>query len=237
MKHLTRILIVAVMTISAPNVFSQSSSALQGLFNKFVSGSNTSETKTDESDNTSSSNLENILGAIGGVVENLVSTDDLEISDIAGTWNYSAPAVAFKSEDLLKNAGGAAAASAIENKLASYYKYLRVESMKMVINQDSTFTMGFSKVTLSGDITKDEDGNFFFNYKVAGKVNIGSIQTYLTKSGNALDVMYDITKLIAILEKVGSFTESSSIKNVSSILSGYDGITAGFKMVRSNEGE
>ncbi len=237
MKHLTRILIVAVMTISAPNVFSQSSSALQGLFNKFVSGSNTSETKTDESDNTSSSSLGNILGAIGGVVENLVSTDDLEIGDIAGTWNYSAPAVAFKSEDLLKNAGGAAAASAIENKLANYYKYLRVESMKMVINQDSTFTMGFSKVTLSGDITKDEDGNFFFNYKVAGKVNIGSIQTYLTKSGNALDVMYDITKLIAILEKVGSFTGSSSIKNVSSILSGYDGITAGFKMVRSSEGE
>ena len=170
------------------------------------------------------------LGSVGDIVQNLISTDNLEIKDIAGTWEYSAPAVSFKSENLLKKAGGAAAATTVENKLSTYYKYANIQSMKLEIKEDSTFTMKFKRTTLKGDITKDEEGNFYFNYKVAGRINIGTIQTYLTKSGNTMDITYDVSKLVKIIEKVGTYTGNSTVKGVSTLLNGYDGITAGFKM-------
>ena len=193
-------------------------------------------------DNSGSNVLQSLLGSIGGssslgstvgdVIQNLISTNNLKVEDLVGTWEYSAPAVAFKSDDLLKKAGGAAAASTVEAKLSTYYKLAKIQSMKLEINADSTFTMSFKKVTLKGDITTDADGNFYFNYKVAGRINIGTIQTYLTKSGNTLNVMYDVSKLITIIEKVGSYTGNSTVKGVSSLLSGYDGITAGFKLTK-----
>lgn len=170
------------------------------------------------------------LGEVGNIVQNLISTDNIEIKDIAGTWEYSAPAVSFKSDNLLKKAGGAAAATSLEGKLSTYYKYANIQSMKLEIKEDSTFTMSLKRTSLKGDITKDEEGNFFFNYKVAGRINIGTIQTYLTKSGNTLDITYDVSKLIKLIEKVGSYTGNSTIKGVSSLLNGYDGVTAGFKM-------
>ncbi len=170
------------------------------------------------------------LGEVGNIVQNLISTDNIEIKDIAGTWEYSAPAVSFKSDNLLKKAGGAAAATSLEGKLSTYYKYANIQSMKLEIKEDSTFTMSLKRTSLKGDITKDEEGNFFFNYKVAGRINIGTIQTYLTKSGNTLDITYDVSKLIKLIEKVGSYTGNSTVKGVSSLLNGYDGVTAGFKM-------
>lgn len=170
------------------------------------------------------------LGSVGDMVQNLISTDNIEIKDIAGTWEYSAPAVSFKSDNLLKKAGGAATATTLEGKLSIYYKYANIQSLKLEIKEDSTFTMKFKRTTLKGDITKDEEGKFFFNYKVAGRINIGTIQTYLTKSGNTLDVTYDVSKLIKLIEKVGTYTGNSTVKGISSLLNEYDGVTAGFKM-------
>ena len=138
--------------------------------------------------------------------------------------------MSFKSDNLLKKAGGAAAATSLESKLSAYYKYANIQSLKLEIKEDSTFTMKFKRTTLKGDITKDEEGNFYFNYKVAGRINIGTIQTYLTKSGNTLDVTYDVSKLIKLIEKVGTYTGNSTVKGISSLLNEYDGVTAGFKM-------
>lgn len=199
----------------------------------------TTNASADDKNSSASSVLSSLFGAlndsgslgnVGDIVQNLISTDNLEIKDIAGSWEYSAPAVSFKSDNLLKKAGGAAAATSLESKLSAYYKYANIQSLKLEIKEDSTFTMKFKRTTLKGDITKDEEGNFYFNYKVAGRINIGTIQTYLTKSGNTLDVTYDVSKLIKLIEKVGTYTGNSTVKGISSLLNEYDGVTAGFKM-------
>lgn len=44
---------------------------------------------------------------LGSVIGNVLGTSKITPADLTGTWNYSAPAVAFKSDDLLKKAGGA----------------------------------------------------------------------------------------------------------------------------------
>lgn len=239
MKLLHKIATVVVALFIANSAFAQtsSSSALQGLFGKLTGSSsqtNSSSNESSSSNNSSSSSsgLSNILGALGGVVENLISTDNIEISSLAGTWKYAAPAVAFKSDDLLKKAGGAAVASQVEAKLENYYKYLRLQSMQLTIDQAGAFTMAFNKIALSGNITKDEEGNLLFNFTVAGQINIGTVKTYVTKSGDTLNVMFDVSKLMTILEKVGSYVGNSTISSITSLLSTYDGITAGFKLTR-----
>lgn len=241
------IAVVACVVMVAPSsVYADDNnaagSALKSLLQKYGVGSSgnasASATSTDTTASSSStsglSSLLGSLGSVGSAIQNVISTDDIALKDIVGTWVYSSPAVAFKSDNLLKKAGGAAAATSIESKLDTYYKYARVQSMKLQINEDSTFTMSFNKVTLTGDFTRDTDGNYLFNYKVAGSINIGTIKTYMTKSGDTLNVMYDVTKLVAILQKVGSYTKNSTINTVSSILKSYEGITAGFKLKRQN---
>ena len=234
MKKLHKLIAIIATVLIANSAIAQtsSSSALQGLFGKLTGSSSQNSSNSSEENNSNSSGLSNIIGALGGVVENLISTDNIEISSLAGTWQYSAPAVAFKSDDLLKKAGGAAVASQVEAKLENYYKYLRLQSMQLSINQDGTFTMTFNKIALSGNITKDEENNVFFNFSVGGQINIGSIKTYVTKSGNTLNVMFDISKLVVILQKVGSYIGNNTISSITSLLSTYDGITAGFRLTR-----
>ncbi len=98
----------------------------------------------------SGSDLGNI---IGGVVNGLLGTDKISPDRLVGTWNYSGPAVCFKTEDLLKKAGGSAIASTLEGKLEPYYNKFGLNKMVLVVNQDQTFTMTSGALKMSGDIT------------------------------------------------------------------------------------
>ena len=171
----------------------------------------------------SSSSIENVIGSVLG-------TDKVELKDMVGTWNYSAPAVSFKSQDLLKKAGGAAA-TAIENKIAPIYKKAGITSLKLTIGNDSTFTMNVKKVNAKGTISKGTDGNYIFHFQALGKVNTGSMTAYISKSATgAMDVTFDATKLIKIIETVAKYSNNATIKTASTLLQSYDGVTIGFKL-------
>ncbi len=178
-------------------------------------------------------------GLIGSLISGLLSSDKITVKDITGEWKYTSPAVSFKSENLLMKAGGTAAASAVESKLEPYYKTIGIEKMVFTIYPDSTFTMQIGhtplKGTISLDVPEGSQANFIFQFKVLGKINIGSMQTYVTKSGNNLSIMFDVTKLVAILQKVASVSGNATVKGVSQLLDNYDGICAGFKLYRSGD--
>ncbi len=219
MKKLFLILISAfcITTVQAQ------SSALGGLLDKLKSGSSSSDSNSNSSSSSTISTIGNILG-------NLTSTDKIEVSDMVGEWTYSSPAVKLKGDNALENVGGAAASSTVEGKLATYYSKLGVTQMKMTIAADSSFTMVIKKVTLKGTISKSEDGNFIFKFNSFGKISIGKINTYVTKSGNNLSVMFDATKLISIVKKVSDLAKNSTIKAASDLLQNYEGIYIGVKL-------
>ena len=77
-------------------------------------------------DPTPSPDIKDILGgaggALGNIVEGVFTKTDLTVEDIAGEWTSTGSAVSFQSDNLLKKAGGSAAAGAVENKLDDYYK-------------------------------------------------------------------------------------------------------------------
>lgn len=177
--------------------------------------------------------LKSVLQTAGDVAGNLLGKTDVTIADLEGTWNYSKPAVAFKSDNLLKKAGGSAAASVIEEKMAPYYEKAGITSMKLTIQNDSTFTMKMNKATLKGKLEKDTDGNFVFNFQALGKVNIGHITSVITKSGSNIDVTFDASKLVTLVSKIATLSGNSTIKTVSTLLNSYDGMNAGFQLTKA----
>lgn len=170
------------------------------------------------------------LGKIGSVISGLTATSDFELTDLVGTWNYESPAVTFQSDNALQKVGGAAAATAIEEKLVPYYKTAGIDAMVLTVAEDMTFSMKLKRGSLSGTISKDDQNNLEFNFSAFGKVNIGKVSAFATKSGNTLNLTFDISKLVSIMKTVASVANISSLNTITSLLSSYEGIYAGFKM-------
>lgn len=185
--------------------------------------------------------LKDIFGSNGGssVVGNLLEgvfmKSNLSTKDLVGVWTTDQPAVAFKSDDLLKKAGGIAAASAIESKLAPYFEQYGLTGATLTVNPDSSFTLKSSKINLSGTISQQNDGNFIFAIKVLGKISLGEIPAYVQKTSQSMDVMFDSTKLKTLLTTMSKFINLSSLSAVTSILDSYDGLYIGFGMNKTGK--
>ena len=171
---------------------------------------------------------------ISGVANKLgVGTSSLSVDKLVGTWKYTGPAVSFQSDNLLLKAGGAAAASQVEAKLEPYYRTAGFTSLVLTIENDSTFNFKARLVNLSGTISKhDASGHFIFHFKALKSINVGSMEAYIVMNGNKMELTFDVSKLLTLVEKAGKITGKSSISTISSLLNQYDGMTAGFELQR-----
>ncbi len=168
---------------------------------------------------------------LGGLVGGLLSTDKVDVNSMVGTWSYTSPAVCFKSENFLQKAGGSAVAGTIESKLAPYYKTAGLNKMVLTINEDKTFTMKSGKISASGTIETDGSGDVYFNFKALGTIPAGKMKAYVTMTaGRQMSLMFDVTKLVKVVEMVGNVSGSTAVKGVTDLLKSYDGICAGFKL-------
>ncbi len=182
-----------------------------------------------------SSGDSNPLGAIGNAISNLTATSNFDLSDLQGSWSYTSPAVSFKSDNALQNVGGAAAATAIEDKIAPYYEKVGITALVLTVDAENNFTMQLKRGSLKGTLSKDEEGNLQFNFNALGKIKLGKISAFATKSGSTLNLTFDVSKLISIVKTVSSVSGSASLNTISSLLSSYDGIYAGFKLNRTSD--
>lgn len=217
MKLLKKIaLIVAVMACSANMTNAQS---LSDILSK-LGGSGSS---------TSSSSQSSTSSTIGNLLEGIFSSSNITVADLTGNWTTKGPAVCFQGDNFLKKAGGVAAASALETKLQPYYTKYGLTGASLVINKDATFTLTIKKLKMSGTITEgSEKGVFVFNFKVVNKINIGKVNTYVQKTSKTMDVMFDATKLISIVNAVAKVSGISAAKTLSTLLNSYDGLCVGF---------
>lgn len=169
---------------------------------------------------------------ISGVANKLgIGSSSLELKDIVGTWTYNGPAVSFKSDNFLLKAGGAAAATQVEAKLEPYYRTAGFTSLVFTVNEDSTFTFKAKLMQLQGTIARDGD-NFTLNFKALKTFSVGSMEAFIVMNGNKMELTFDVSKLMTLIEKVGKLSGNNTIKGVSAILNQYDGMTAGFELQR-----
>lgn len=180
-----------------------------------------------------------VSSGLGAALGNLLSTDRITIKQMEGVWAYSAPAVSFKTDDVLKKAGGAAASAVIVQKLEPFYVKTGFNKLQLTVNADSSFIFKSGKMTLKGNITtvpenSGSQANFIFNFSMGGKFNIGKIDAYVTKNAmGAMSLTFDVSKLIALMETVGNVSGNATLKATVSMLKSYDGLCAGFELKRT----
>lgn len=219
MKRSFLLIISIIMTISASAQFNLGD-LLGGLGNK-----------------DSESESGGLAGALSGIVGGLLSTDKLSLDQLVGTWSYNEPAVCFKSDNLLQKAGGAAVAETIEEKLAPYYRVTGLDKVQLTVYEDTTFVMKFRASQLKGVLEFVDEGqsNIVFHFQALKKINLGSMHAYVVcgAGGKSLDLMFDVTKLIDIVDKVSVIAKSSAITSTVSLLKSYDGLCVGFTLAHA----
>lgn len=181
----------------------------------------------------SSSKGGDLINGIKGAVEDMIGKTNLTAADIAGDWKYSAPAVSFRSDNLLKKAGGAAAAGVIEGKIEPYYKKLGVEKLTGHFTAEGEFTLNIGKAKLDGTFEPLEgvDGaNFVFNIKAGKKLPLGKFNAEIKKTGRKMTLTFDASKLISLLNTVAQISGQGSLKTVASMLNSYEGLNLGFEL-------
>ena len=176
--------------------------------------------------------LNSILGnagnVVGNVVEGLFTQTDITVAQMAGTWTATGSAVCFQSDNFLQKAGGSAAAGTIESKLNPYYKQYGLTGSVLTITEDGKFTLKVKSISLKGTIAKRDDGNFDFTFTPFGNIKLGTIRAYVEKPVGGLNVMFDATKLKALISGVANLTGNSLAKTAGSLLDSYEGLCVGF---------
>ena len=181
--------------------------------------------------------------AVSSIIENVVgnAVSKLDLS-IEGTWKYSAPEVQFKSDNLLAQAGGAAATTKVENSLKKLYDKIGInQSFSYTFNEDNTFThtlkIGSKVKTLTGTYTLDKENNIItLQYAALGKIGLGKMNAIYANTGTSLALLFDASQLLSFTKKVLSAVSSvsgvASVATVTALIQNYDGILLGYKMTK-----
>ena len=146
-------------------------------------------------------NISKVVNAITGTPETI---------DMTGTWTYSGSAVEFESDNLLMKA---------LSKVG-----IKEGQMSFTFNADSTFTSTVGKKKLNGTYsynasTKQVDLKYLKLLNLHAKVNCTS---------NSMDLLFNSDKLLKLMTFLGSKTNSTALKTVSSLAENYDGMMLGF---------
>lgn len=174
-------------------------------------------------------NLGNLTKGLGQVLGNDLSSiisgkNNVTTETITGTWSYAEPAVSFESSNLLKQAGGQIAASAIEKKLSAQFTKVGIVPGKFLITfgNDGTFsTQKNGAVTSSGTYTIS-GSKITFSY-LQGTANISG---YAQIVGGKLSLSFDSSKLLGVVGKISKYT-SGTLSTLSSLAGSFDGMKTG----------
>lgn len=163
-------------------------------------------------------NIEKVVNAVTGN----------KMVDMTGTWTYIGSAVEFESDNLLKKAGGAAAASVAETKLDEQLAKIGIKQgqLSFTFNADSTFTSTVGKRTMKGTYSYDATNNQV-QLKYMMLLNLNA---KVSCTSNTMDLLFNSDKLLKIITFLSSKSSSTAIKTISSLADSYDGMLLGFEL-------
>lgn len=216
-------------TQAATQAVTQATSNATSTESKATESTSTSTTTTTS---TSTSLLGNLASSIiGSVLGTQVSEES-----IVGTWTYTKPAVQFTSEDLLTKAGGVAAASVVEGKLAEGLAKVGVKegAMTYTFNEDKTFAIAIGSRTIKGTYELNaETKEITFNFGSGIlDLKIAKLTMTLTKTGNNIDLVSNADKLLKLVQTTISTSKNSTLSGIGSLVAGYDGMMIGFSFTK-----
>jgi len=170
-------------------------------------------------------NNKTVSGILGSVTGEVTSNSPI---NVVGTWNYQGSACDFKTDNLLKKAGGAVAATTVESKLNTQCAKLGIKSGKFsyTFNNDSTFTHIYGSKTYKGIYSLNQKAKTISlkYYSLMG------FNAQVENSNGNLSLLFDANKLLKLLTLMSSASSNTTLKTVGAIAGQYDGMLLGFDL-------
>lgn len=163
-------------------------------------------------------NVEKVVSAVTGKTK----------VEMAGTWNYTGSAIEFESDNLLKKAGGSVAAVAAEKKLDEQLSKIGIKpgQMAFTFNADSTFNAKVGAKSLKGSYSYDASTHKV-NLKFA---KIIGMNAKVNSTSSTMELLFESDKLLKLIVFLSSKSSSATIKAISTLADGYDGMMLGFSL-------
>jgi len=190
---------------------------------------------TSTTDNAGASALNTIASAaanpqtLGNMLQSVLGLDKMTQTDIIGTWKYAQPGCAFTSEQLLAQAGGEVAATAIKQKLAPTFKKIGVKPANTYVtfNQDGTFVASFAGKAFQGNYTYDASTS-----KVVMQGLLLNMTCYAKKNSDGIALLFEASKLLTMMQTLSALSGNQNMQAISSIAGSYNGLRVGFDMTK-----
>jgi hypothetical protein len=174
------------------------------------------------------------MSVLGDILGNVIASNtELTVESLEGAWNYVAPACKFKSEDLLKSAGGDVVASQISKELAPTYTKLgfTTEAFGFNFEKEGEFVMRYGKLQLPGEAIKAEvQGYFTLEFVKLGTSAIVATPAYFEVVGNKMIVLFEADKFINMFRSVVNTLGITTLNTVFELVDSYDGVLIGFEL-------
>ncbi|MCQ2243961.1 MAG: DUF4923 family protein [Bacteroidaceae bacterium] len=179
--------------------------------------------------------LGSVLGAVtngdalGNILGSVLGMDRMTEQQIAGSWSYRQPGVAFTSEKLLAQAGGEVVASQIKEKLGTYYKSLGVSSSNtyFTFNTDHSFSGKLLSTPISGTWSYNAQ-----TYQINMKTMLFTLSPYVKRTTAGMSMTLESKKLLTALQTIAAVSGNNTLQGIGQISTNFDGVRLGFDMGR-----
>lgn len=149
---------------------------------------------------------------------------------LKGDWKYNAPSVGVSGKNLLAGIAKPIAKGKLKKKLKNAYKKIGLDKARpqFVFNVDGTCSMKLMGASVKGT----------YNYnptteKITFKWHGVPMNASLKRDGKKkLQLTFDADKLLKLMSLLGRFSDSSTIKALSTLLDNYEDVMVGFELKR-----
>ena len=171
---------------------------------------------------------QNIKDILSGVAKTVIGDKATTESSLKGTWKYSGPACEFESSNLLSKAGGTAAATKIEKKVAPVLKALGVNGIVYTFDGEGNYTSKIKTRVTKGTYKFDEKEKTITFTPELGK----AYTAYVTTQGSKMSLTFNADKLMTTLKGISNATSklSSTTSIINSVIGSYSGMRLGFEL-------
>ncbi len=147
---------------------------------------------------------------------------------LQGDWKYNAPSVGVSGKNLLAGIAKPFAKGKLKKKLKNAYKKIGLDKARpqFVFNVDGTCSMKLMGASVKGT----------YNYnptteKITFKWHGVPMNASLKRDGKKkLQLTFDADKLLKLMSLLGRFSDSSTIKALSTLLDNYEDVMVGFEL-------
>ena len=147
---------------------------------------------------------------------------------IKGEWTYSGPSVDVKGKNVLAGLGKPLAKSKLKKKLKEAYKKMGLTKIKpqFAFAPDGTCSIQILGRKVKGTYNYNPDQE-----KITMKWHGVPVTAKLKCDGKKkLHLTFDADKLLSLISLVSSFSDSSTVKALGTLIDNYDDVLIGFEL-------